>query len=349
MLAVHTVGAGGGSIARLDAGGALKVGPESAGAEPGPAAYGRGGRAPTVTDADLVLGRLDAAHFLGGAAMLDRSRAEAVLAELGAAMSLPAVQAAEGVVAVADTVMARALKAISVERGHDPARFCLMPFGGAGGMHACAVARELGITRLFVPPSPGLVCAYGALVADHLHERVVARLEVLPSQLDASHLSAELAALDRSVEAALDADGVPGDRRARERWCTLRYRGQSFELAVPAAGDLVAGFHAAHAARYGYALRERAVELCSLRVRGIGRAAEVPAPQAPLEPGEPEVGSTTSRWDGRAWETPLYARRRLPDGARVAGPALIVEYSATTYLPPGARGEVSGGAIHVEL
>jgi N-methylhydantoinase A len=230
--------------------------------------------------------------------------------------------------------MARAIKAISVERGVDPAGVVLLPFGGAGAMHACAVARELNMTRLVVPPSPGLLCAYGALVADVVHERVLSLLRPLPAQFDARELVRQFAAV--AVEGQV------------ERAVTLRYQGQSFELAVPADGDLVAAFHAAHRARYGYSL-PRTVELCTLRVRGVERTPAVPPPRAPLVDGAAQVGRATSRWDGRAHDTAILARERLRDGARVDGPALIVEYSATTYLPPGARAESQDGALHIEL
>jgi N-methylhydantoinase A len=341
MLAVHTVGAGGGSIARLDAGGALKVGPQSAGAEPGPACYGRGGALPTVTDADLILGRLSADHFLGGAARLHAEAARAALAALGDDV----MAAAEGVAAVADVVMARAIKAVSVERGVDPAGLVLMPFGGAGGMHACAVARELGMKSILVPPSPGLLCAYGALVADLLHERVATLMWTLPAQARA--LEEKRGELEREVDAALSADGVPTESRRLSGAAHLRYRGQSFDLAVDASGDLAEKFHAAHEARYGFALRDRAIELVTLRVTGRGLTPPVDPPREPLEPGAPQVGRLTARWEGRDWETPILSRARLRDP--IEGPALIVEYSATTWLPPGARAAVENGALAIAL
>jgi N-methylhydantoinase A len=341
MLAIHTVGAGGGSIARLDEAGALKVGPQSAGADPGPAAYGRGGRLPTVTDADLILGRLSAAHFLGGAAKLEIAAARAALATLGGDL----VEAAEGVAAVADLIMARALKTVSVERGVDARGFALLPFGGAGAMHACGVARELGLTKILVPPSPGLLCAYGALVANLLHERVATLLQRLPIELASTR-----AALEREVAAALAAGGVPESERRLTCTAHLRYQGQSFDLPVDAGeNDLAAAFHEAHRTRYGYALPDRAVELVTLRVRGFGATPPLAPPREPPEAGDVEIGRLTSRWDGRDHQTPILARARLRDGMKLDGPALIVEYSATTYLPPGAHAEADAGCLRITL
>jgi N-methylhydantoinase A len=208
MLAVHTVGAGGGSIVWRDGGGALKVGPESAGAEPGPAAYDRGGTRPTITDANVVLGRLPPTGLLGGAMALSRARAHAVIAELAQVLGVSVERAAEDALAVAAAVMARAIKVISVERGHDPAGCTLLPFGGAGGLHACAVARELGMTRILVPPSPGLLCAYGALAADVVHEVVVTVARTLPAgaRLAPETLAADFLPLTAAATRALDAD-----------------------------------------------------------------------------------------------------------------------------------------------
>ena len=345
MLAVRTVGAGGGSIARLDAGGALKVGPQSAGADPGPACYPSGGKLPTVTDANLILGRLSGDHFLGGATKLLIDRARAALATLGDDLD----QLAEGIAAVADMIMARAIKTVSVERGVDPAGLWLVPFGGAGGMHACGVARELSMSRLLVPPSPGLLCAYGALVADVLHERVTTLMRPLPPTFDAAELAPTRVALERAVDEMLAADDVPPADRRIVATAWLRYRGQSFDLPVPLAGDLVAAFHEAHRARYGFVLADRAIELATVRVRGLGKTPAIAPPREPSVDGEPQIGRLTSRWDGRVHETPIVARGRLRDGARLSGPALVVEYSATTYLPPGAIAEVDNGCLRIEL
>jgi N-methylhydantoinase A len=358
VLGIHTVGAGGGSIAWLDPGNALKVGPESAGAEPGPAAYDRGGTRPTVTDANLVLGRLPAMGLLGGAMPLSLPRARAALEPLAQRLGVSVEGTAEDLLAVAAAVMARAIKVVSVERGHDPARFVLLPFGGAGGLHACAVARELGMTQLLIPPSPGLLCAYGALAADVAHDFVATLLRPAGARLPPSEVAAAFLPLTEAAARALDGDGDGVDPAARrlERAATLRYRGQSFDLTVPlrradgsACEDLVAAFHDAHRERYGYAL-PREVELVTLRLRAIGKVAPLPPPVELRDEGPVEIGRAPFILDGRTHDAPLLLRRRLMPGVTIAGPALIAEYSSTTLLPAGARATVlPTGALSIEL
>ena len=356
MMAIHTVGAGGGSVAAVDAGGALKVGPESAGAEPGPAAYDRGGTRPTVTDANLVLGRLPATGLLGGAMPLSAARARAALEPLAEKLGVAVEQAAEDLLAVAAAVMARAIKVVSVERGHDPSSFVLLPFGGAGGLHACAVARELGMTRILVPPSPGLLCAYGALTADVAHDFVATVMRPAGARLSPADVAAQFLPLTQAAARALDGDGVDAAARRLERAATLRYRGQSFELTVPlkradggAVEDLVAAFHEAHRERYGYAL-DRDVELATLRLRAVGKVAPLPPPVEPRDAGPVEIGRAALRIDGRQHDAPLVLRRRLLPGVSISGPALVAEYSSTTLLPPGARADVlPSGALSITL
>ena len=356
MMGIHTVGAGGGSIVYLDAAGALTVGPESAGADPGPAAYDRGGTRPTVTDANVVLGRLPETGLLGGAMPLSRARARAALAPLADALGVAVERAAEDALAVAAAVMARAIKVVSVERGHDPAALTLLPFGGAGGLHACQVARELGMTRILVPPSPGLLCAYGALGADVAHDFVATRLRPAGARLSPADVAADFLPLTEAATRALEADGVEPAARRLERAATLRYRGQSFELTVPlrradgsAVEDLVAAFHEAHRARYGYAL-EREVELATLRLRAVGKRPPLPAPAEPRDAGPVEVGRAALVVGGETHDAPLLLRRRLQPGVTLAGPALLAEYSSTTLLPPGARADVlPSGALVITL
>jgi N-methylhydantoinase A len=356
MLAIHTVGAGGGSIVTLDRGGALKVGPESAGAEPGPAAYDRGGTRPTVTDANVVLGRLPATGLLGGAMPLSLERARAALVPLAAALGVAVEAAAEDVLAVAAAVMARAIKVVSVERGHDPAGFTLLPFGGAGALHACAVARELGMTRILVPPSPGLLCAYGALAADVAHDFVATVMRPAGARLPLDALAPAFLPLTQAAAQALETDGVEPAARRLERAATLRYRGQSFELTVPlrhadgsVPDDVVAAFHQAHRDRYGYAL-DREVELVTVRLRAVGKRAPVPLPSEPRDDGPVEIGRAALRLDGATHDAPLLLRRRLLPGVTIAGPALIAEYSSTTLLTDGARAEVlPSGALSIAL
>ncbi|MCA1665464.1 MAG: hydantoinase/oxoprolinase family protein, partial [Myxococcales bacterium] len=352
-------GAGGGSIAWRDEGGALKVGPESAGADPGPAAYDRGGTRPTVTDANLVLGRLPATGLLGGAMPLSRERARAALAPLASALGVALEDAAEDLLSVAAAVMARAIKVVSVERGHDPARFTLLPFGGAGALHACAVARELGMTRILVPPSPGLLCAYGALSADIAHDFVASVMQPAGARLAPSDVAAAFLPLTQAATRAFEqqgGDAVEPAARRFERTATLRYRGQSFELALPlkradgsAVEDLVAEFHAAHRARYGYAL-DRDVELATLRLRAVGTVAPLPPPIEARDAGPVEIARAALVIERKTHDAPQLLRRRLAPGVAVAGPALIAEYSSTTLLPPDARAEVlPSGALLVSM
>jgi N-methylhydantoinase A len=294
----------------------------------------------------VLLGRLPPEGLVGGALPLDGARAREALAPLAEGLGLPLPRAAEAVLAVADAQMARAVRTLSVERGHEPAALSLLAFGGAGGLHACALMRELGMREVVVPPAPGLLCAYGALAADAAFDFVDTMWRELPA--GEGEVASRFAALERAGEAALDEEGVAADARARARTCAMRYRGQAYDLVIPAAGPLgdaadaglVEAFHAAHRARYGYVLAQP-VELVSLRLRAVGRRPSVPLPSEPPEPGDPVVGRASLFVDGVAAEAPILRRRRLAPGARVLGPALIVEYSATTYLPPGAAARVA--------
>ncbi len=253
--------------------------------------------------------------------------------------------------------MARAIKVISVERGHDPAGCTLLPFGGAGALHACAVARELGMTRILVPPSPGLLCAYGALAADVVHDVVATPRDrrTLPAgaRLAPETLAADFLPLTAAATRALDGDGVPPASRRLQRAATLRYAGQSFALPVALGRevtDVVAAFHAAHEARYGYALPERAVELVTLRLRARGLTEAPPLPREPAEDGAAEIGRMQLWLDGVVHDAPLLSRRRLRAGVSVRGPALIAEYSATTLLTADARADVlPSGALSITL
>jgi N-methylhydantoinase A len=359
VIDIHTVGAGGGSVAYVDAGGGLHVGPRSAGAVPGPACYGRGGLEPTVTDANLVLGRLDPAGFLGGHGdvTLDTEAAYAVLAALGERLGLSPQAAALGVVRIANATMERALRRVSVERGYDPRRFTLLPFGGAGPLHACSLAEALDMRRILIPPFPGVLSAYGMLVADVVHDAsrsllyAAAELADDPASLAAAY--DELAVRVRSV---LAQEGVTAPSLTAS--LDLRYRGQSYELTVPlalppipaavraAVRAAVDAFHAAHAQRYGYAMPAAAVECVTLRVVGRAPGAAPPLPAIPMgETGASaaQVG-TAAVWftDGGATPTPVYERSRLGPGHRFAGPALVRQYDATTVVHPGWDARVDG-------
>jgi N-methylhydantoinase A len=341
VVDIHTVGAGGGSIASVDAGGALRVGPESAGADPGPACYGRGDRA-TVTDANVVLGRL--AGLLGGSMALDAERARAALERLAADISAASGRpcspedAALGVVRVASANMERALRVVSVERGYDPRGASLLSFGGAGGLHACELAAALGMRRVVVPPFPGAFSALGLLLGDVVRD--VGRT-VLGAATTDEALEAVYRDLEAEARAALVAEGVPPDRTAIERTAALRYAGQSYEIEVAWSDGGRDAFHAAHRARYGHADERRPVEVVHLRVRGIGRSEPLDLPRAAASPHEAAPSGTTRVRFAAGWlDVPVFERELLAAGARAAGPALVNEYGSTTLVPDGWALEV---------
>ncbi|NOZ28794.1 MAG: hydantoinase/oxoprolinase family protein [Chloroflexi bacterium] len=339
VIDIHTVGAGGGSIARVDVGGALRVGPESAGADPGPACYGRG-QAPTVTDANLLLGRVQPDHFLGGRMRLDVDRARSAMGELAREMGVDVEQAALGVVRVADATMERAIRVISVERGFDPRRFTLVAFGGAGPLHAPALAAALGIPYVLIPRYPGLTSALGLLLADVVkdHSRTVMWE---PGWVTDERLLAAYQELENEVWRAWRGEGLTSAGVQVERALDLRYVGQSYELTVPyVPGEepwtaAVERFHAAHQARFQHAHPDRPVEAITLRVR-LRLPASPPdlrwsggtlTPQA--------IAVRPVRWEAGWADTPLYRREDLARGARLMGPALVVQLDSTVPIPPG--------------
>jgi N-methylhydantoinase A len=337
LVDVHTVGAGGGSIARLDAGGLLEVGPQSAGAEPGPACYGRGGP-PTVTDALLVLGRIVPDLFAGGERALDPGAARRALNLLGARMKRRAGSVAEGMVRVVNANMEAALRLISVERGHDPRGAALVAFGGAGGLHACELAESLGLEAVLWPRFAGLLSACGLVGAETRHERT---RTVLAPVATAERLEPLWRELEREVRGEFRRDGEPAPPRL-ERWAEMRYRGQSHELSVPWGPDLEERFHRAHQVRYGHAHRGRVVEVVTLESRGSrpsGRAVTVAPPRA----SKVRPWGATSTWNqGRIRAVPVWRREELPRGLALRGPALLVEYGASAWLPSGWRARVAG-------
>ncbi len=340
LLDIHTIGAGGGSIAQVDAGGALRVGPESAGADPGPACYGRG-NLPTVTDANLVLGRLSAEHFLGGQMPLDASRAHAALAKLGEMLKLTTEQAALGVVAVANAHMERALRVISVERGHDPRRFTLLSFGGAGGLHAAGLARGLGIPRVIVPPLASTLSAFGMLAADVIKD--YARTVMLPGSTPVPDLSAQLEALAERGYREILVESIPAKRIRIERFLDMRYRGQSYELIVPFSDTVYTDFHRLHEYRYGYANNNAPVEVVNLRVRAVGQTTPPPLSPRPVQGPNPVAAYLKSRrvfFTVDPIETPFYRAESLEPGNRIQGPAVVVRSDTTILIGPTDRAEV---------
>lgn len=359
VVDVHTVGAGGGSIAAIDAGGALRVGPESAGAEPGPACYGRG-RLPTVTDAHLLLGRLLPDRFLDGRLPLSEKRARWAMAGLVGGFGGDALRAAESIVRVANANMERALRVISVQRGYDPRLFTLVAFGGAGPLHACDLAEALSIPRVLVPRYPGVLSAFGMAAADVSRDYSQTFLATLSTDAAdealAGRLAAAYAGLERRAEEEMLSDGRPRDTLRLERAADLRYAGQSHELTAPVdeplPAALLARFHALHEERYGYADAASPVEVVTLRLRAVS-----PVDGPSLEPlPEGGVDSTPARLEersvwfsapggrlsdqGQARPSIVFDRERLLAGNVLRGPALVLQMDATTALPPGWRGVV---------
>ncbi|HEY3989181.1 MAG TPA: hydantoinase/oxoprolinase family protein [Acidobacteriaceae bacterium] len=349
MLDIHTAGAGGGSIARFDAGGMLRVGPESAGAEPGPICFGRGTR-PTVTDANLVLGRLDEESFLGGDMLLDRNRTEEVLRSQKGSLAT-VEEFAAGILRVVETQMEKAIRVISVERGHDPREFTLVAFGGGGPLHACSLARALRIGRVLIPAMPGALSAVGILLADTVRD--FSRTVMLPGDAVGS-LGEIFNELAERAAAEFAAEGLQG---AAHRSVDVRYRGQGYELNVPYEKDspmrAIEAFHRLHQQRYGFCDARRAVEIVNVRLR-IVAAGEPYAPvQRALVPGDGSAACYAERdvfFDERFVRSPFYRRDALVPGDTVQGPAMITEYTSATLLPPGFVAHVDGfGNLVIDL
>ena len=343
MLEIHTVGAGGGSLARFDAGGVLHVGPESAGAVPGPICYGKGEQA-TVTDANLMLGRLDAEMFLGGEVVLDAERARTAMEHSRGTMAT-VEQFAAGVVTVAEAAMEKAIRMISVERGHDPRDFTLVAFGGAGPLHACSLAQELRIPRVLVPVMPGALSALGILLADVVRD--YSRTVMMPvspdgTVLDMQLIESQFAALEARGVEEFAAEGLTGES---DRSAALRYIGQGYELDVPWSGVIVEEFHALHRKRFGHSDASRRVEIVTLRLRLTAKSEAVPLPHHESRPGNGAEAIVKHRamFFAGEWRTgAVYCRERLVPGDKFSGPALIAEYSATTVLPPDCSVLVDG-------
>jgi len=337
MLDIHTVGAGGGSLARFDAAGALRVGPESAGADPGPICYGRGMQ-PTVTDANLILGRLQADCFLGGEFKLDVERTCRVVAEWlkkqGSKLSVE--RFAAGVVRVVNATMEKAIRVVSIERGYDPREFALVAFGGAGGLHACELAEALGIPRVVVPALPGALSAYGILVSDVVRDYSRTVLWRALDKLQGKELDGEFSWLRRKAEIDLRREGWK-DKITCDLTVDTRYRGQGYELNVPYTRRMIEVFQREHERRYGYSYPGREVELVTLRLRarikpGNSQAAKI---------AERRSSATTQKaavmFAGKRVAAVVHARDGLALRRKFRGPAIVTEYSATTAVPPGKR------------
>ena len=350
MIDIHTVGAGGGSIARVDTGGALVVGPESAGAEPGPACYGVGDQI-TVTDANLLLGRLLPDRFLGGRMTLDRDRVVGLMQVLAGQINADANQTALGINRVVNANMERAIRTISLERGYDPRLFTLVPFGGAGPMHACELAQELGIPRILVPSNPGILSALGVAIADIVKD-YSRTIMLRGADLDRSRIDEEFQGMEGQARTEMAGEGLAVDKMAARRFLDVRYVGQSFELTVDypsqttktdlakVIGD---NFYKAHLRRFGYADRAEPVEVVNLRLK-LEVAMEKPSVQ-PQTTGAADsahalIGEAEVVFHQGALTSPLYQREQLTCGNVVSGPALIIQMDSTTVLPPGWGGAV---------
>jgi N-methylhydantoinase A len=328
MLDIHTAGAGGGSLARFDAGGLLRVGPESAGASPGPICFGRGEQV-TVTDANLLLGRLDEKSFLGGAVQLDRERTAEYMEK--ARKSIPSVEEfAAGILRLVETSMEKAIRVISVERGYDPRDFTLVAFGGGGPLHACSLAHALRIPRVLVPALPGALSAVGILLADTVRD--FSRTVML-----ASRASLEGAFLELE-ERGRDEFRLEGIEGVALRTVDLRYHGQGYELNVPFGDDFVSAFHDLHRRRYGFTKDGHEVEVVNVRVRMISKGQPFDPPRKPLVAGDGSQALRDRRsvyFHGRFHDTRVYDRQALVPGDSFSGPAIVTEYSSATILPPG--------------
>lgn len=347
MLDIVTIGAGGGSIAWLDAGGALKVGPQSAGANPGPACYGFGGELPTVTDANVVLGRMNPQRILGGRMALKTELAEnAIQVRIAQPTKLALLNAANGMIDVINANMVRAMRLVSVERGYDPREFTMVAFGGAGPVHAVALAQELGIPRVLVPPAPGTLCSLGLLVTD-IRVDFVRSLPLKPTRESLSKIVQLFDELVADGRRALDKENVPDAQRRLLRWIEARYQRQNFELPIPvddvdltAAGiaGLAEKFHAEHKRLYGYARPNAPVEFVNFRLTAVGEL-----PKAPIPPCAPRDGNQPTPFGQRAVyfeeaggyvTASLYQRDELRANDCIVGPAIIEQMDATTVLPP---------------
>ena len=349
LIDIHTVGAGGGSITTVDTGGALRVGPESAGADPGPICYGNNGEAITVTDANLFLGRIAATQFLGGAMSLDADKTGTHIEKFAAQLGIPPLQAADGILKVANAAMERAIKVISVERGFDTRDFTLVSFGGAGGLHAAFMAENLGIGTVLIPPNGGLLSAYGMLFADVVKDysqTVLLKFETGDGVL-LETLNAGFNELLTRAENEMKVEGFTPDQLKIKRSLDMRYEGQSYELNIPYFTEtgtssretqaLVQKFHATHEQRFGYARTDAPVEVVNLRLTATGETDKPSIQPLPIADADPSEAFTVQElviFEGEALPTNFYRRETLRPGNQIEGPAILTEFSATTVIPP---------------
>jgi len=354
MLDIHTIGAGGGSIAHVDRGGAFRVGPQSAGAVPGPAAYGQGGQEPTVTDANVVLGRLDPDDFLGGGMRLDAEAARRAVQGLADRLGMGLLETAEGILTILNANMANAIRSRTVQKGIDPRGFALVAMGGAGPLHGVEVAAMLGIPEVIVPPFPGITSAMGLLTTDLKYDLTRTQFQI-SGAVDLARLDRDFAEMETELRAQLTADRVPPDKMRFARIGDLRYVGQGYELKIPipdgplteaAMAGVWAAFHAAHAAEYGHAFEASPIELVNVRVSGIGEMPSLGAAGRPeggsLEAARVRVLDCIFRTGDalQSFATPVYRRSALPVDEPIPGPAIFLQKDSTTVVPPGAEARV---------
>ncbi len=349
MLEIHTVGAGGGSLARFDAGGSLRVGPESAGADPGPICYGRG-TVPTVTDANLLLGRLRPNFFLGGEFTLDLERARKLTSQWLKKQNsrLRPEEFSAGMVRVVNANMERALRVVSIERGYDPRDFALVAFGGAGGLHACELAEAMSIPTVMIPARPGALSAFGILVSDVVKDYSRTVLWRFSKRVPQAKLDQEFRKLRAAAETEFRAERWQGKVHF-DNSLDLRYRGQGYEINVAATGDVAERFHEVHQHRYGYCHKSRELELVTVRLRArlktrlprIQTSQEQTTAERRRLAGEGARAKPVEKghvfFDGKSVATPVFDRDSLVQGQKMRGPAIIAEYSATTVIPPGKK------------
>lgn len=348
MVDIHTVGAGGGSIAWVDAGGAIQVGPESAGSDPGPAAYGKGDK-PTITDANVVLGRLHPEHFLGGRQKLNAGRAKEAVIKLADECNLDILSAADGIIRIALSNMQKAIRKISVEKGYDPRDFTLVAFGGAGPMHACELAEAMLIPRVLIPQTPGVFSALGMTVSDVVKDYSKAVL-IRQDAFTVKILKEIFAPLLDTARADLTLEGFNSDSIELERYLDIRYVGQSFELTIPIknfSDGFITAFHKMHKERYGHSSPEEEIELVAARVRAVGIREKPDEAPVQKSSGQATPVLTTKVYFNGWHETPCYNRENLFSGHKIAGPALIFQLDTTTIIPPNweAMVDVFGNLI----
>ncbi len=363
MIDIHTIGAGGGSIAHLDAGQAFRVGPQSAGAQPGPAAYGRGGALPTVTDANVVLGRLQPGNFLGGEMNLEADAAHKVMHDFAEQMGLGVEAAADGVLTIINANMANAIRSRTVQKGHDPREFSLVAFGGAGPLHGVEVARDLGIPEVIVPPYPGITSAAGLLTTDLKYDAIRTEFQT-SGNVDGDRLSRDFDAMRDGLAAQFKTDGLDEGAVAYQRSGDLRYVGQGYELRVPVAdgpvdaaclANIFKAFEDIHTTEYGHVFEDNPIEIVNIRVTGIGQMPKIALPTlaqgGDLKDALLDEAQCHFRLEGelRAVTTPLYERDKLPIGQAFEGPAIVLQKDTTTVIPPGARATAqTGGNLLIE-